>query len=246
MSAVCIITARGGSKRIPGKNIRPFLGKPILAYSIEAARKSGLFDRVMVSTDSGKIAEVARAYGAEVPFLRSEKTAGDFATTADVVAEVLDSYRAQGLTFDILACLYPTAPFVTAGILQEAAKKLEESNTIGSADGAAIGAADGVVPVVRFSFPPQRGFVVREGLLAYEYPEFRSARSQDLEPLYHDAGQFYLCRVDAFLRERTVVPEKCVPLILPETRVQDIDNEADWEIAEIKYQRLVKSMEETQ
>ncbi len=105
MSAVCIITARGGSKRIPGKNIRPFLGKPILAYSIEAARKSGLFDRVMVSTDSGKIAEVARAYGAEVPFLRSEKTAGDFATTADVVAEVLDSYRAQGLTFDILACL---------------------------------------------------------------------------------------------------------------------------------------------
>ncbi len=234
MSAVCIITARGGSKRIPGKNIRPFLGKPILAYSIEAARKSGLFDRVMVSTDSGKIAEVARAYGAEVPFLRSEKTAGDFATTADVVAEVLDSYRAQGLTFDILACLYPTAPFVTAGILQEAAKKLEESST------------DGVVPVVRFSFPPQRGFVVREGLLAYEYPEFRSTRSQDLEPLYHDAGQFYLCRVDAFLRERTVVPEKCVPLILPETRVQDIDNEADWEIAEIKYQRLAKSMEETQ
>ncbi len=133
MSAVCIITARGGSKRIPGKNIRPFLGKPILAYSIEAARKSGLFDRVMVSTDSGKIAEVARAYGAEVPFLRSEKTAGDFATTADVVAEVLDSYRAQGLTFDILACLYPTAPFVTAGILQEAAKKLEESSTDGGA-----------------------------------------------------------------------------------------------------------------
>ena len=131
---------------------------------------------------------------------------------------------------------------MTAGILQEAAKKLEESST----DGAAIGAADGVVPVVRFSFPPQRGFVVREGLLAYEYPEFRSTRSQDLEPLYHDAGQFYLCRVDAFLRERTVVPEKCVPLILPETRVQDIDNEADWEIAEIKYQRLVKSMEETQ
>lgn len=232
MSAVCIITARGGSKRIPGKNIRPFLGKPILAYSIEAAAKSGLFDHVMVSTDSGRIAETAREYGAEVPFLRSEKTSGDYATTADVVGEVLSAYQAQGLSFDTLACLYPTAPFVTAKVLQEAAGQLEESG------------ADGVVPVVRFSFPPQRGFVVREGLLAYAQPQYRSARSQDLEPLYHDAGQFYLCRVEAFLRERTVVPNRCVPLILPETRVQDIDSEADWEIAEMKYQRLTEQGEE--
>lgn len=226
MAKAAIITARGGSKRIPGKNIRPFLGKPILAYSIEAAVQSGIFDTVMVSTDSGEIAETAKQYGAEVPFLRSEKTSGDFATTADVIAEVLENYRDRGTHFDAFCCIYPTAPFVTGARLQEAENILTGTG------------ADAVVTVVRFSFPPQRGFIEKDGLLSYRWPEYRSARSQDLTPFYHDAGQFYFVKTDAFLREHTVVPEKSAPLVLPETEVQDIDNEADWEIAEIKYRRL--------
>lgn len=229
MARAAIITARGGSKRIPGKNIRPFLGKPILSYPIEAAKKSGLFSTVMVSTDSEEIADIAKSYGAEVPFLRSAKTSSDFATTADVIEEVLERYQALGQTFSEFVCLYPTAPFVSAERLTEAVQLLGEKG------------ADAVVPVVRFSFPPQRGFVVRDGLLAYQYPAYQKARSQDLTPLYHDAGQFYLVRTKAFEEEHTVVPSRCVPLILPETQVQDIDNETDWEIAEIKYARLQKS-----
>lgn len=229
MARAAIITARGGSKRIPGKNIRPFLGKPILSYPIEAAKKSGLFSTVMVSTDSEEIADIAKSYGAEVPFLRSAKTSSDFATTADVIEEVLERYQALGQTFSEFVCLYPTAPFVSAERLTEAVQLLGEKG------------ADAVVPVVRFSFPPQRGFVVRDGLLVYQYPAYQKARSQDLTPLYHDAGQFYLVRTKAFEEEHTVVPSRCVPLILPETQVQDIDNETDWEIAEIKYARLQKS-----
>ena len=229
MARAAIITARGGSKRIPGKNIRPFLGKPILSYPIEAAKKSGLFSTVMVSTDSEEIADIAKSYGAEVPFLRSAKTSSDFATTADVIEEVLERYQALGQTFSEFVCLYPTAPFVSAERLTEAVQLLGEKG------------ADAVVPVVRFSFPPQRGFVVRDGLLAYQSPAYQKARSQDLTPLYHDAGQFYLVRTKAFEEEHTVVPSRCVPLILPETQVQDIDNETDWEIAEIKYARLQKS-----
>ncbi|MGN1021931.1 MAG: pseudaminic acid cytidylyltransferase [Lachnospiraceae bacterium] len=232
MARAAIITARGGSKRIPGKNIRPFLGKPILSYPIEAAKKSGLFSTVMVSTDSEEIADIARSYGAEVPFLRSAKASSDFATTADVIEEVLERYKALGQTFSEFVCLYPTAPFVSAERLTEAVQLLDEKG------------ADAVVPVVRFSFPPQRGFVVRDGLLAYQYPEYQKARSQDLAPVYHDAGQFYLVRTKAFEKEHTVVPSRCVPLILPETQVQDIDNETDWEIAEIKYGRLLQSGKE--
>lgn len=230
MKTIAIITARGGSKRIPGKNIKPFLGKPILAYSIEAARNSGVFDTVMVSTDSAEIARIAREYGAEVPFLRSDKTSDDHATTADVIDEVIGTYEAQGEHYDLLCCIYPTAPFITGDILRSAYDKLMTAED-----------ADAAVPVVRFSFPPQRGFIVRDGELAYKWPEYRTARSQDLEPFYHDAGQFYLVRTEAFRKERTVVPAHTVPIELPETRVQDIDNESDWEIAEIKYQRLMNS-----
>ena len=184
MSSIAIITARGGSKRIPKKNIRPFCGKPIIAYSIEAALECGRFDEVMVSTDSEEIAAIAREYGASVPFLRSGETAGDFATTADVIREVLQRYEEEGKHFDSFMCIYPTAPFITADVLGEA---------WGSFDGRET--PDAVVPVVRFSFPPQRGFVVKDGLLAYKWPEYRSMRSQDLEPFYHDAGQFYLVRI---------------------------------------------------
>lgn len=223
MSSIAIITARGGSKRIPRKNIKEFCGKPILAYSIEAARESGLFDRVMVSTEDAEIEDTAKKYGAEVPFRRSESTAGDFATTTDVLLEVLEEYRRRGEQFDMLCCLYPTAPFVTAERLREAAGLLEESG------------ADGVLPVVRFSFPPQRCVVVRDGCLQFKWPEYAQARSQDLEPFYHDVGQFYCLNVKSFCEQKTLVMEKTVPLFLPEMEIQDIDTEEDWELAEVKY-----------
>lgn len=223
MSAIAIITARGGSKRIPRKNIKEFCGKPILAYSIEAALKSGLFDRVMVSTEDAEIAEIAEKYGAEVPFRRSEKTAGDFAATGDVLLEVLEEYRRRGERFDTICCIYPTAPFVTPERLKEAVSLLEESG------------ADSVLPVVRFSFPPQRCVVVKDGCLQFKWPEYAQARSQDLEPYYHDAGQFYCLKEKSFLEQKALVMSKTVPLILPEMEIQDIDTEEDWELAQVKY-----------
>ena len=227
MSVLAIITARGGSKRIPGKNIRNFLGKPIIAYTIEAAKNSGIFDEVMVSTDSEEIASVSAEYGAAVPFYRSEENAGDFAATADVVREVILAYLALGKRFDWVCCLYPTAPFVTGEVLRDAYELTKGGNT------------DAVVPVVRYSFPVQRSFVIGEdGKLGYKWPEYRTARSQDLTPFYHDAGQFYFERVEAFLEQMTMVPENTFPYVLNETMVQDIDTEDDWIIAEMKYERL--------
>lgn len=224
MSSIAIITARGGSKRIPRKNIKEFCGKPILAYSIEAARESRLFDRVMVSTDDAEIAQTAKIYGAEVPFCRSESTSGDFATTNDVLLEVLAEYEKRGERFELACCIYPTAPFVTAGKLRAAAEKLLESD------------ADTLIPVVPFSYPPQRAMIVREGRLVFEYPQYLDSRSQDLEPHYHDAGQFYIFRTKAFLRNRRLMVGNILPFVVSEMEVQDIDNESDWEIAEIKYQ----------
>lgn len=226
MKSVAIITARGGSKRIPGKNIREFCGKPILAYSIEAALKSGMFDHVMVSTDDGEIAETARRYGGEVPFFRSGETAGDYATTNDVLLEVLAEYEKRGKTFDLTCCIYPTAPFVTGKKLRNAVEQLSASD------------ADTILGVVPFSFPPQRAMVVREGRLVFEYPEYLDTRSQDLVPHYHDAGQFSIMKTERYLVNRKVLLGKILPLVLDEMEVQDIDNETDWEIAEIKYRMM--------
>ena len=226
MKAIAIITARGGSKRIPKKNIRDFCGKPILAYSIEAALQAGVFDTVMVSTDSEEIARVALAYGAEVPFYRSEKTSGDYATTNDVLLEVLAEYEKRGQTFDLPCCIYPTAPFVTGKKLRNAVEQLSASD------------ADTILGVVPFSFPPQRAMVVREGRLVFEYPEYLDTRSQDLVPHYHDAGQFSIMKTERYLVNRKVLLGKILPLVLDEMEVQDIDNETDWEIAEIKYRMM--------
>lgn len=223
MRRIAIITARGGSKRIPRKNIRPFLDKPILAYSIEAAIQSGLFDEVMVSTDDEEIAEIGKKYGAKIPFFRSEKTAGDFATTNDVLLEVLEEYEKRGEYFDMGCCLYPTAPFVTAGKLKQAVKQLEESD------------ADTLIPVVAFSYPPQRAMIVKEGRLVFEYPEYMDSRSQDLIPHYHDVGQFYCFKVEAYKKNRKLMLGNILPFEISELEVQDIDNETDWQIAEMKY-----------
>ena len=228
MSCLAVITARGGSKRIPRKNIRPFCGRPILAYSIEAALQSGVFEEVMVSTDDEEIAAVARQYGAAVPFLRSAETSGDFASSSDAVAEVLRRYAADGRQFDLVANLYPTAPFLTAERLGQAVARLLASD------------AETLVPVVRFSFPPQRGFVITDGALCLAQPQYRETRSQDLEPMYHDAGQFYLARADAFARCPRFYGEHILPFELPELEVQDIDTLSDWEIAEFKYRLLHK------
>ena len=227
MRRIAIITARGGSKRIPKKNIRMFCGNPIITYSIRAAQSSGLFDEVMVSTDSEEIAEVAREAGAKVPFFRSDANSGDYATTVDVVAEVLKSYEEQGQSFDEAVCIYPTAPFITAEKLQRAVDRLEESG------------ADSAVCVVRYSFPPQRGFVIRNGLTEMLHPEYMMTRSQDLEPMYHDCGQFYVLNTASFLKQHRFFMEHTVSIELPETEVQDIDNETDWIIAEMKYRMMI-------
>lgn len=226
MALIAIITARGGSKRIPKKNIKKFCGKPILAYSIEAAKKAGIFDTVMVSTDSPEIAGIAEQYGAAVPFMRSGSTSNDHAPTAEVIREVLMKYAENGVVYDQFCCIYPTAPFVTADKLRKAAQLLDASG------------ADSLLPVVRFSFPPQRAFVVHDGFIEYQYPENEFARSQDLEPLYHDAGQFYFCKTKAFLEQKTLVTNSAVPYILPEEEVQDIDTLSDWKIAEMKYKLM--------
>ncbi len=226
MSRLCIITARGGSKRIPKKNIKEFLGKPIIAYSIEAALNSGVFDEVMVSTDSEEIAEVAKKYGAKVPFMRSAENANDFAGTREVCKEVLDEYEKEGKAFDLFACIYPTAPFLTGEKIKKAVEELEASE------------AFSLVPVVRFSFPPQRGVVIKDGLMAFVHPEFAQARSQDLEPMYHDCGQFYILKTEPFLKEFALVTSKTLPFVLPEEEVQDIDNFSDWALAEMKYRLL--------
>ncbi len=225
MSKIAIITARGGSKRIPRKNIKDFCGKPIMVYSIEAALGCGIFDEVMVSTDDEEIAEVARQYGAKVPFMRSAATSDDYSTTADVLNEVLADYKKQGYEFEWMSCIYPTAPFVTADKLRQAWKYLEEHG------------ADGLTPVVKFSYPPQRCFIMDGPYIRYKWPEYMNSRSQDLEPYYHDVGQFYFWRVARFLEGKV---EKTVPLVMDELEVQDIDNLEDWNMAEIKYKILQK------
>lgn len=231
MKNVAIITARGGSKRIPRKNIKPFLGRPILEYSIEAALRANIFEEVMVSTDDEEIAQAARRAGAKIPFFRSEKTANDFATTADVIEEVLASYERIGMEFQTACCIYPTAPFVTANAIRTAMTLLAQEQ------------ADCVIPVVRFSFPPQRGVVVKDGRLTPKWPENMAKRSQDLEPLYHDCGQFYCLNVESFKRQKAIWMEKAVPFIQDEMYVQDIDTLQDWEIAEMKYRLILEDME---
>lgn len=229
-TAVAIITARGGSKRIPRKNIRDFQGQPIIAYSIAAARAARCFSEVMVSTDDPEIAEIALRYGALVPFMRSAQRSNDTATTAEVILEVLQEYRSRGQVFDFACCIYPTAPFVTAQKLDSSMELLRHPGT------------DAVVPVVRFGYPILRALKIEDDTLKMVWPENMNARSQDLPPAYHDAGQFYWLRVGAFEKHRKLFPENTKPLVVSELEVQDIDTEADWKIAEIKYQLMKRSI----
>lgn len=219
---LAIITARGGSKRIPRKNIKEFFNRPIIEYSIKAAESSGLFNEIMVSTDDTEIAQLSRACGASVPFMRSEETSGDFATTAEVLTEVLEEYRIRGHCYTEFCCIYPTAPFVTATKLRNAYRMFgPEVNTVFTA--------------TEFSFPPQRGLIRNGEFAEYWFPEFQPKRSQDLEKIFHDAGQFYFGRTESLIRQGKLIGERSVPFVVPRTEVQDIDDETDWKLAEIKY-----------
>lgn len=226
MGNLCIITARGGSKRIPRKNIKAFLGKPIIAYSIEAALDSRLFDEVMVSTDDTEIAEIAKEHGASVPFIRSKKNSDDFSGTFDVIDEVLREYIKRGRKYDYLCCLYPTAPFVSEKLLKNGFKlmKAHDYNT--------------VFPVCSFSAPIQRAIKWDGRKVSLFQPEYRNKRSQDLEPAYHDAGQFYWLNISRMMDEPQLFTSNSGVLILDETEVQDIDYPIDWELAELKYKMI--------
>lgn len=227
MTSICIIPARGGSKRIPRKNLKEFRGRPIIAYSIDAALNSALFHTVMVSTDDSEIADIAKSLGADVPFMRSATTADDHATTADVLLEVLNEYEKKGQLFDIACNLYPTSPFTTADDLKAGYEAL------------VAGPFDVVIPIVAFSYPILRSLNRSDdGRIAMNWPEHMNTRSQDLPKAYHDAGQWAFFKTAPFLMNRTLLGPNTGSVIMPENRVQDIDTLEDWALAELKHTLL--------
>lgn len=222
---LAVIPARGGSQRIPRKNIRSFAGKPIIAYSIEAALSSHLFDQVIVSTDDTEIASVARAYGAQTPFLRPAELADAFTGTNAVAKHALAWFAAEGQRFDTACCLYATAPFVTAEVLLQGLQLLQARQ------------ARYAFAVTHFDFPVQRGIrLLPQGGVEPLFPQAIMSRSQDLEPAFHDAGQFYWGEADAFLGDLPLFAAHSAVLVLPHWRVQDIDSEEDWRRAELMFE----------
>ena len=227
MSNLAIIPARGGSKRILNKNIKEFLGKPIIAYSIEAALNSKLFSYVMVSTDSKEIADISQKYGAEVPVFRSKKNSDDYSILADVIKE---AYKSLGNiindSFDNICCILPTAPLISEQRIREGFELLKDDKTTS------------VTPVVAFSYPIWRSLRINEQKLEMVWPEYLKTRSQDLPKIYHDVGAFYWLKTKSFLKEENLFTHNNKPLILKETEVQDIDTIEDWKLAELKYKLL--------
>ena len=220
---LAVIPARGGSKRIHHKNIRAFCGAPIISYTIKAAQSSSCFDDIIVSTDDNQIAQIASSLGASVPFFRSSHTSDDSTGIAEVLLEVLKCLESSGLRVKYLCCLLPTAPFVTAIRISKAKQLLIDSG------------ADCVVPVVRFEYPVQRALRMELGKVKMVWPENYHKRSQDLELYYHDAGQFYWLTAESFKKECVLFMKRTFGIIIPETEVQDIDTEADWKLAELKF-----------
>jgi N-acylneuraminate cytidylyltransferase len=233
MTRIAIIPARGGSKRIPKKNIKNFLGKPIIAYSIESAVNSNLFDEVIVSTDDSEIAKIANQYGATTPFLRSKKNSDDFATTFDVIQEVLNWYKSKYTHIETACCIYATAPFITSNLLKNAHQKLVKNKF------------DTVFPAIRFGFPIQRALKVldNEGKMEMFQPEHLNSRSQDLEVAYHDVGQFYFFKPKIALEKGKLWTDNSGIIEINELHAQDIDTETDWKLAELKYK--IRNDEET-
>lgn len=227
---LCVIPARGGSKRIPRKNIKEFNGKPMIAYSIEAALQSGYFDKVIVSTDDEEIAEVAKAYGAEVPFMRPAELANDYAGTLPVIKHAVEWFEENSTRPGHICCLYATAPFVQPKAIQQAYQQLLATQ------------ADYCFSVTSFAFPIQRAIkITDQQRVEMFYPEHFDTRSQDLEEAYHDAGQFYWGSVDAFKQMKPLFSQSASPFVLPRYLVQDIDTPEDWIRAELMYQVLRQS-----
>jgi len=227
MKNVAIIPARGGSKRIPAKNIKEFLGKPIIAYSIAAAKQSGLFERIIVSTDSEAIAEVANRYGAETPFMRPEEIADDFTTTAAVLAHALQWLAAHGSEAQHACCIYATAPFIQVHYLKAGYELLTGKG------------ATSVFPVTTFPFSIFRALKINDdGRLAMFWPEHELTRSNDLPEAYHDAGQFYWVDCKVFLEKQQLYSDDSLPVVVPRHLVQDIDTPEDWTRAEMMYKAL--------
>lgn len=227
MSKLAIIPARGGSKRIYKKNIRSFFGKPIIAYSIEVALKSMLFDEVMVSTDDSEIAKIATSYGAKVPFLRSCKNANDEATTFDVIEEVILKYKSIDRKFDFTCCLYACAPFITSQKLHSSFEILKSKQY------------DSVLPVVAFGYPIQRAVKINnDHKTSFFFKKFSRTNSQDLEKSYHDVGQFYWMNTEKCILKKDIITNNTGSIIVSEIEVQDIDTELDWKLAELKYELL--------
>ena len=224
---VAIIPARSGSKRIPGKNIKIFAGKPMLAWPILAARAAKIFDRLIVSTDSPQIASIATQWGAEAPFLRPASLSDDHTPTAPVLSHALDFLKTEGTPFTYACCIYPTAPFLLPEYLQQGLLELEHHN------------APAAVSVTAFDFPILRGFkLCEDGSLAFRWPEYELTRSQDLPEFYHDAGQFYWVDAQKFYEQKRLLMPGTRPVILPRKRVQDLDTPEDWEMAELKAKAL--------
>jgi N-acylneuraminate cytidylyltransferase len=227
MANIAIITARGGSKRIPRKNIKLFRGKPIIAYSIETALKTGLFEMVMVSTDDEEIANISKQYGAQVPFLRSNATSDDHSPTADVLAEVIARFQENGQNFNYACGIYPTAPLISNENLVKGYELLNTNNYTS------------VFPVCSFSYPIFRALQFQPNRnIEMIWSENLNKRSQDLPVAYHDAGQFYWVDIRSFMKEKKLFTPNSGAIVLDELSVQDIDNETDWKIAELKHSLL--------
>jgi N-acylneuraminate cytidylyltransferase len=229
MKCIAIIAARGGSKRIPKKNIKDFFGKPMLSYAINACKDAGIFSEIMVSTDSDEIAEIAKNYGAKVPFMRSQKTSDDFASTYDVLEEVITNYKNCGLNFDYICCIYPCVPFLSGQILKDAYNQFITSRN------------DALLPVCKFSVPIEWAMKIEDGILIPSDRKAQLIRSQDLIPKYFDVGMFYMIKSVILLKEKSLGPTKTMAYIMNERYVQDIDNMEDWAMAELKY-KLIKEM----
>jgi len=229
---IAIIPARGGSKRIPGKNIKKFLGKPIIAYSIEAALNSKLFDKIVVSTDDHEIAKVARHYGAETPFVRPNILSDDYSGIAPVMRHAIEWFDQKNCILDDVCLLFATAPFVKASLIKDAYKQFKQEK------------AEYCISVTSFDFPIQRAVkITKDNRLDMFYPENFLTRSQDLELSYHDAGQFTWGKAKAFRKERPSFSGHSTPYIIPRNLVQDIDTLEDWDRAELMYQILEKEQE---
>ena len=229
---IAVIPARGGSKRITKKNIRPFFGKPIIGWTIEAARDSGCFDKIVVSTDDDEIAQVARSLGAEVPFVRPADISNDHAGTTPVMAHATQWFMDSGIQPSLVCCLYATAPFIQTSDIQRGMAMMKTGNI------------DFVFTVTRYSSPIQRALRIRgNGQVAMFNPDQFNQRSQDLEAAWHDAGQFYWGRSEAWLKELPVFAANSLPIDIPGHRVQDIDSLEDWKRAEKLFRLLQEETE---